>query len=117
MKILVIEDELTQLYRYKQQLEINDGIEVITFPNVEDFLATKSNINDFDLIISDYNLGKNHIDGMNFFKQIEKDFKGKLILLTGEGNLQLKTKSFFSRKIHYLDKTIDVIDEIENHFL
>ena len=116
MNIAVIEDDNSQSYRYKQQLEINDDVKVDEFNSVEKFIKTIENVNIYDIIISDFNLGNRKMNGIEFFEKIKDNFEGKMILLTGEGGFGVRKKTWF-KNIDYMEKSINIIDEIEQKYL
>lgn len=116
INIAVIEDDSSQSYRYKQQLEINDNINVDEFNSVEKFLKTVENVNIYNIIISDFNLGNKKMNGIEFFEKIKDNYEGKMILLTGEGGFNVRKKTWFKR-IDYMEKSINIIDEIESKYL
>lgn len=116
INIAVIEDDSSQSYRYKQQLEINDDINVDEFNSVEKFIKTVEDVNKYNIIISDFNLGNKRMNGIEFFEKIKDNFEGKMILLTGEGGFNVRKKTWFKR-IDYMEKSINIIEEIENKYL
>lgn len=115
-KIILIDDDVSQLNRYKQQLELNDDVEISTFSSIEKLAESIVDLNEYDVIICDYNLGYKNENGLTFLKHISDDFKGKMALLTGEGNFSIRKDTWF-KKIDYIEKSIDVVDTIESKYI
>ena len=75
-----------------------------------------STIQNANFLIMEYNLEED-INGITLAeKMINKGFDGKVILITGEGGLIVKTKIKFSHikkeQIYYLEKNDSLLDKI-----
>ncbi len=130
MKIVIIDDNKTVLLVNQLMLKkegfIKDGDVLVTYPDIDTFYKENEKaIELIDVIICDYDLGKNTLDGLKFLKNVrENGFPGECILLTGDDSFVMKTKMQLQKNIHYILKnsekskssTISQLGKIiENH--
>lgn len=110
MKIVIIDDNKTVLLVNQLMLKkegfIKDGDVLVTYPEIDTFYKENDNaIELIDVIICDYDLGKNTLDGLKFLKNVrENGFSGECILLTGDDSFVMKTKMQLQKNIHYILK-------------
>lgn len=110
MKIIIIDDNKTVLLVNQLMLKkegfIKDGDVLITYPDIDTFYKDNDDsIELIDVIICDYDLGKNTIDGLKFLKKVKDNgYNGESILLTGDDSFSMKTKMHMQKNIHYILK-------------
>lgn len=103
---IIKENLLMEYTDYEVKISIFDTINGIV----------DSTIQNANFLIMDYNLEED-INGITLAeKLINKGFDGKVILITGEGGLIVKTKIKFSHikkeQIYYLEKNDSLLDKI-----
>lgn len=103
---IIKENLLMEYTDYEVKISIFDTINGIV----------DSTIQNANFLIMDYNLEED-INGITLAeKMINKGFDGKVILITGEGGLIVKTKIKFShikkKQIYYLEKNDSLLDKI-----
>ncbi len=103
---IIKENLLMEYTDYEVKISIFDTINGIV----------DSTIQNANFLIMDYNLEED-INGITLSeKMINKGFDGKVILITGEGGLIVKTKIKFSHikkeQIYYLEKNDSLLDKI-----
>lgn len=103
---IIKENLLMEYTDYEVKISIFDTINGIV----------DSTIQNANFLIMDYNLEED-INGITLAeKMINKGFDGKVILITGEGGLIVKTKIKFSHikkeQIYYLEKNDSLLDKI-----
>lgn len=81
------------------EIELFTDISLFSGNNAMDFACT------YDMIICDFNLGENSMNGLEFLKGIKNlGFTGHCILLTGDDSIKMKTKMLLQSNIHYIVK-------------
>lgn len=128
MRIALIEDHPVTLNLYAEMLKKSRAVwesdELLTFASPVEFfdycttrdemeclaekmhgIAATMKYNYFDAIISDYNLGSNHINGYSLLFQLqESGFGGLAILLTGDNSDEMLLRMKHTPTIKYVFK-------------
>lgn len=111
MKIALIDDNKTVLMVNEVMLKkegfTSSNDDVSKFTNIEEFYTDKKKefTDNFEIIVCDYNLGENSMNGLEFFKCIiSEGYKGTCVLLTGDDSITMKTKMLLHPNINYIIK-------------
>lgn len=109
MKIAIIDDNSTVLkvnqVILKKENFLTNIDEIKTYTTIDNFFEETKNINLFDLIVCDYDLGRNSKNGLEFLKELqEKGFENTTVLLTGNDSEELKEIMELNKNIYYVIK-------------
>lgn len=114
LKIGIIDDNKTVLMvteiMLKKEKFVSENDVIEKFTDISSFCLDNQNdfIFNFDIIICDYDLGKDSISGLDFFKKLKGiGFNGQCILQTGDDSITMKTKMLLHPNIHYIVKNAE----------
>lgn len=112
MNIALIDDNKTVLtvneLMLKKEKYITEEDLIDKFTDINSFRQDRTLIevtNKYNMIICDYDLGKESINGLEFLKSIKATgYIGSCVLLTGDDSITMKTKMLLQSNINYIIK-------------
>ena len=133
MELILIDDNSTvlrfiELMLNKEQL-IAESDKLNTFISIKSFMnnykkneiSIQEYLKNIDLIICDYDLGKESINGLEFLNNlINLNYKGECVLLTGDDTYELRNQLKLCPTVHYViknssnDKNTSTVSQIRN---
>lgn len=121
MRVAIIDDCTTILVTTDLKLRKMGAIllwdTVEKFKDADSFLANlKNDVNTYDIIIVDHDLGVNQMRGYELISHIQKQgYRNKAVLFTSDDSLGMHVKMFFTWHVDYVVKDSGK-KMSENHF-
>jgi len=114
LNITLIDDDTTillvteALLKNENYINDNDTINSLTsISNLDDYEILNL-VKNTDIVICDHDLGSNSIEGLDFLKKLKSfQFKGLLVLLTGDESYNMRARIDSEDNIHYVIKNIE----------
>jgi DNA-binding NtrC family response regulator len=107
-RIMIVDDEQSILLSLAHALRA-EGVEVLTYDQVEDAETALDKGPPFDLVIADIRMsGIDGIQGLALLSYIKERYATEVIIMTGFGSKEIEGEAYSRGALHFFNKPIDI---------